>query len=110
MPQVRPLFGEMGAITEKTTFVKMDCEGAELALLGQMSVGCWRNVRRLVFEWSFTKERSMKAFSRVVEQLESDGFVVMYEGKHNWEAMDTWPWHMDALIFAARDDPQRQTL
>ena len=30
--------------------------GAELELLDASSAGCWRNVRRLVFEWSFTKQ------------------------------------------------------
>ena len=45
----------------------------------------------------------MAAFQRVVESLEQDGFTVMYEGRGNWETMERWPWHMDALVFAARE-------
>jgi hypothetical protein len=52
---VKPLFGAGGALTDDISFVKLDCEGAEVALLSDGSAGEWRSVRRLVFEWSFTK-------------------------------------------------------
>ena len=45
----------------------------------------------------------MATFVRVVALLEADGFTVMYEGRGNWEAMEAWPWHMDALVFASRN-------
>ena len=45
----------------------------------------------------------MAAFARAVERLEADGFTVMYEGRGNWEQLEAWPWHMDALVFAARE-------
>ena len=48
-------------------------------------------------------QRSMAAFARVVERLEADGFTVMYEGRGNWEQLEEWPWHMDALVYAARE-------
>ena len=77
-------------------------EGAELALLRGYAPGAWRGVTRLVFEYSFTKEPDMRAFDEVVRLLEREGFTVMYEGRGSWERLDRWPWHMDALVFAAR--------
>ena len=83
--------------------VKLDCEGAELELLRRFEPGAWSGVRRLVFEWSFTKERRMAVFREVVERLEREGFSVWYEGKGSWEAsLEEWPWPFDAVIFAAR--------
>ena len=38
-----------------------------------------------------------------VRRLEAEGFTVYYEGRDNWEdALQVWPWHSDALVFAAR--------
>lgn len=37
-------------------------------------------VRRLVFEYSFTKERRISEFNDIVRRLQSCGFEVMYEG------------------------------
>ena len=110
-----PLFGAGGLLEageaevegrqrgEGWSFVKLDCEGAELALLQGFAPGDWRGVRRLVFEWSFTKERRMDVFLDVVARLEAEGFSVWYEGKGNWEAsFDEWPWSADAVVYAAR--------
>ena len=97
--------GQRGEVSsgEGWSFVKLDCEGAELALLQGFAPGEWRGVRRLVFEWSFTKERRMVVFLDVVARLEAEGFSVWYEGKGNWEAaFDEWPWSADAVVYAAR--------
>ena len=97
--------GQRGEVSsgEGWSFVKLDCEGAELALLQGFAPGEWRGVRRLVFEWSFTKERRMAVFLDVVARLEAEGFSVWYEGKGNWEAaFDEWPWSADAVVYAAR--------
>lgn len=97
--------GQRGEVSsgEGWSFVKLDCEGAELALLQGFAPGEWRGVRRLVFEWSFTKERRMAVFLGVVARLEAEGFSVWYEGKGNWEAaFDEWPWPADAVVYAAR--------
>ena len=95
--------GEGCKYGEGWSFVKLDCEGAELALLQGFAPGEWRGVRRLVFEWSFTKERRMAVFLDVVARLEAEGFSVWYEGKGNWEAaFDEWPWSADAVVYAAR--------
>jgi len=64
----------------------------------------WRGVTRVVFEWSFTKDRRLSRFRAAVARLEARGFTVMYEGRGVWEALDEWPWHKDALVFAARHD------
>jgi len=102
-----PLFGRGGVLTDKVSFVKLDCEGCELDLLGSFLPGDWRQVERLVFEWSFTKERRMAVFTDVVRRLEAEGFCVHYEGRGTWEAMEEWPWEMDAVVFAARARPAR---
>jgi len=90
-------------LDETITFVKMDYEGAELALLRGYERGAWKNVRRLVFEYSFAKQPEMQAFAEVVEELEREGFTVYYEGKGSWERLERWPWHMDAIVYAARE-------
>jgi len=100
--RTRPFFGEAGMLCDDVSFVKLDCEGCELELLRSFSPGDWRGVRRLVFEWSFTKERRMAVFCSVVRRLEAEGFAVHYEGRGQWESLDEWPWKMDAVVFAAR--------
>ena len=38
-----------------------------------------------------------------VRRLEGEGFDVWWEGKGAWERdLAEWPWHVDALVFAAR--------
>ena len=101
--QTRPLLGADGILTPEHTFVKLDCEGAELEILDHFAKGDWLNVKRLTIEYSFTKARSMARFAAAVEALEAEGFTVGYEGKGNWvESFAEWPWDVDALIFAWR--------
>jgi len=96
-----PFFG--GALTEDVTFVKMDCEGAELSIL-QSSIQDWYGVKRLIFEYSFTKERRISVFRNIVKKLrEEHGFVVMYHGLGAWDALEEWVYHTDALIYCARE-------
>ena len=89
-------------LTDETTFVKLDCEGAELALLGVENPD-WRNVtanshklqlnvplsylsdialqvRRLIIEYSFTKDRSVETFVASMDRLRQAGFFVAYAG------------------------------
>jgi len=101
-----PLFGRNGALQPGITFVKMDCEGAELDIL--LSQECshksnWLDVKNLVFEWSFTKERRVDQLHVAVKNLESAGFTVIYEGKGSWwdtEINCMWPYHSDLVVFA----------
>eukprot|EP00965_Chrysotila_dentata_P199232 6179259-Pleurochrysis_carterae.AAC.2 len=102
--QTKPLFGRGGALETDVTFVKLDCEGAEIAMLEGAPPDGWLNVERLMFEWSFTKERSMSRFLSMVAALETAGFTVCHEGVGVWDARVEWPaeWHADAMIFAWR--------
>lgn len=101
--QAVPLLGSGGLLSPDVSFVKMDCEGAELDVLSNFHPGEWLNVRRLVFEYSFTKRPEISSFVDVVEKLEKEGFEVAYEGKGNWErSLERWPWQVDALVYAWR--------
>ena len=50
-----------------------------------------------------TGEPWMASFLKCVRNLEAEGFDVWWEGKGAWERdLAEWPWHVDALVFAAR--------
>jgi FkbM family methyltransferase len=103
-----PFFGPEGVLKDEVTFVKLDCEGAELDILLSEEAAdsmLWRDVTRLVFEWSFTKNRSIKKFRSAINNLRQAGFEVRYEGQGAWwdTASDgSWPYHNDLLVFALR--------
>ena len=87
-------------------FVKLDVEGAEMAILSRARD--WKQVERLVFEWSFTKDPALAPFLAAVATLEAAGFAVAYDGKGtSWDAGPTWPGRTDALVFCARDLPPK---
>lgn len=93
------------ALTEEVTYVKMDCEGAEIEILE--TVSDWKNVKRLVFEYSFTKRKDMGRFRAIAAQLrktfpQMDMEDAAREAVQDLSLQD-WPWHFDALIFCARD-------
>ena len=97
-----PLFGPRGALAcSGATFVKLDCEGAELALLSAFEPGDWLRVTHLIFEWSFTKQRDMRVFRAAVARLEREGFKVAFR-RTEWDMLECWQWHTDAMVFAAR--------
>ena len=103
-----PFFGPNGVLTDDVTFVKLDCEGAELDILLSVDAADgrkWRNVTRVVFEWSLTKNRSIAVFHDAVDHLRHAGFEVRYEGEGaQWDTADgsIWPYHNDLLVFALR--------
>jgi FkbM family methyltransferase len=90
-------------ILGNATFVKMDIEGAELAILDTFERGVWRNVRRLVFEYSFTKRRSLPHFRRIVQALEQEGFTLSYDFKGTLDELEIWPGRTDALVFCSKN-------
>ena len=56
-----------------------------------LSAGCkeiiessWLDVKNLVFQWYFTKERRIDKFHEAVRNLVSAGFSVVYEGQGSW--------------------------
>jgi FkbM family methyltransferase len=106
-----PLFGTTGALKPGITFVKLDCEGAEVDILlapESREPVSWLDVTNLVFEWSFTKERRVEQFHRAIQNLEASGFSVSYEGQGSWwdtEMNVMWPYHNDLVVFAMREIP-----
>jgi len=57
-----PFFGDNGALEPGITFVKLDCEDAEMDILLSEEASepaSWMDVSHLVFEWSFTKNKSI---------------------------------------------------
>ena len=64
----------------------------------------WKNVSRLVFEWSFTKDPSLGRFRDAIAKLKRAGFAVAYDGRGtSADAGAVWPGRTDVLVFAARD-------
>jgi FkbM family methyltransferase len=103
-----PLLGTTGALKLGITFVKLDCEGAEVDILlapESREPISWLDVTNLVFEWSFTKERRVEQFHHAIQNLEAAGFSVSYEGQGSWWDTETnvmWPYHNDLIVFAVR--------
>eukprot|EP00536_Pseudo-nitzschia_multiseries_P002977 jgi/Psemu1/284102/fgenesh1_pg.42_\ len=108
--QTIPFFGNCGALHPGITFVKMDCEGAEIDVLlstEASQTSNWLDVTHLVFEWSFTKERRITEFHKAVNNLVSAGFDVVYEGQGSWwdtEPNCMWPYHNDLVVFARKQN------
>ena len=105
--EVVPFFN--GALREGITFVKIDSEGSEIDILLSPEAGIassWLDVTHVVFEYSFTKERRVSQFHRVITNLQKGGFRVRYEGMGAWwdtEVGAVWPYHNDLVVFAIRD-------
>ena len=102
-----PFFGDNGALEPGITFVKLDCEGAEMDILLSEEASepaSWMDVSHLVFEWSFTKNKSIESFHEAVGNLRKAGFVVVYDGEGTFWDMDEneWPYFTDLVVFAAR--------
>lgn len=97
-----------GAIERGVTFVKLDCEGAEVDILTSKEAAqrsSWLDVTHLVVEWSFTKERRVKVFHKAMSNLREAGFEVYYEGIGSWWDTDEtvmWPYPNDLIIFATK--------
>jgi len=87
------------ALSEGVTFVKMDCEGAELEILE--GIEDWKLVTHLVFEYSFTKRREMAAFWALIDHL-GRHFDQIWFRDENWHHLEQWPWHTDSLIFCRK--------
>ena len=82
-------------------YVKLDIEGAEMKLLA--APRDWKNVERLVVEWSFTKDRALAPFLEALGYLQAAGFTCAYDGRGTWDQGEVWPGRTDALVFCARD-------
>ena len=80
------------------TFCKIDVEGAELDILA--AVDDWRDLDRLVVEYSFTKRRSLAAFRDAADRLRRHFPTV--ECDRLPDAGDEWPHRTDALVFCSR--------
>lgn len=65
--------------------IKIDIEGSEMALLESITKQQVQNVNKLVFEWSFDVDPSIKRFMNVIAHLESLFDKVVYRGVPNIE-------------------------
>jgi FkbM family methyltransferase len=94
------------AMVPGVSFVKLDCEGAEIEILLSLEASersSWLDVTHLVVEWSFTKERRVEVFHQMISNLKRAGFDVSYEGMGSWWDIDAnvmWPYPNDLLVFA----------
>tara|TARA_R100001594_G_C4052921_1_gene265335 strand:- start:5325 stop:6020 length:696 start_codon:yes stop_codon:yes gene_type:complete len=84
--------------------VKLDIEGSELEILHSRQD--FSGVRKLVFEYSFTKNRDMIYFFECVSNLESSGFNVHFppsykNQKHNGTS-NQWGGFVDDIVFCTR--------
>ena len=101
---------EGAALVPGVTFVKLDCEGAELDILLSSEASkqsSWLDVTHLVVEWSFTKERRVSVFHDAMGNLREAGFEVYYEGMGSWWDTDSnvmWPYPNDLIVFAIMQD------
>lgn len=95
-----------GALVPGVTFVKIDCEGAEIDILLSSEASkqsSWLDVTHLVLEWSFTKERRVSLFHKAMSNLRTAGFEVYYDGMGSWWDTDEgvlWPFPNDLIVFA----------
>ena len=95
-----------GALVPGVTFVKLDCEGAEIDILLSSEASkqsSWLNVTHLALEWSFTKERRVSLFHKAMDNLRTAGFEVYYDGMGSWWDTDDgvlWPFPNDLIVFA----------
>ena len=102
-----PFFGG-SLVDDDITFVKLDCEGAEIDILLSKEAALpesWLNVTHLVFEWSFTKEKRITKFQDAIANLKQAGFdYIYYEGQGAWweTNCDMWPFHNDLVVYAMK--------
>jgi FkbM family methyltransferase len=68
--------------------IKLDVEGEEIPLLESLTKDHVKNVHKLVFEYSFDVDTSIKRFKNIIEHLESLFDKVVYRGVPNIERWD----------------------
>ena len=67
---------QKSALVPGVTFVKLDCEGAEIDILLNEEASrrsSWLDCTHLVVEWSFTKERRVDIFHKAINNLKLAG-------------------------------------
>lgn len=69
-------------LTDDITFVKMDIESSEHEILENCSD--WKNVKRLVFEWHYTRKQNdpyatFEKFHAIMDKLRNQGFTVKHK-------------------------------
>lgn len=81
------------------TCVKLDVEGAEIAILEDWPPPEW--VRKIAWEWSFDVDPSTGRLRDVIRRLRAFGFQVNYPSQV--DRFDTWEWYpWGRLCFAWR--------
>ena len=88
--------------------IKLDIEGSELEILHNEHD--FSNIKKLVFEYSFTKDRDMNNFFKCVEKLQKyfdvdiqkSYYNQKYQGKQGY-----WGGFIDSIIFAKAKDENK---
>ena len=82
--------------------VKIDIEGAEIAILESMTPEEWilSSVTHIVFEYSFDIDPSIQRFKRIIESLKK-AFPVVHHRSINWE-LEKWEYFPAAVIVYAK--------
>lgn len=69
------------AITDEITAIKIDIEGAEVEILESMEDLDWKNVKKLVFEYSFDLFPNVERYRKIIDKLKKK-FNIVHEGKN----------------------------
>ena len=63
--------------------IKIDIEGAEIELLEYMDESHFKSLNKLVFEYSFDKDRSIPRFNKIIEKLKKNFDNVKFKVKQD---------------------------
>lgn len=85
--------------TYKPNAIKMDIEGAELALLDSSTK--WPGVKKMVFEYHFDHDRPVANFWSRMERLKSQGFTLTHSSVPTEGTYDVFP--SSRIVWAVRD-------
>jgi len=76
-------------LTSKINAIKMDIEGDELSIIDQTNN--WKNVKKLVFEYHFDRDRSIANFKRRIKKLNKHFRIIQHAKLPDRKTWDFFP-------------------